>query len=118
MCQVFDCWMPPEAARVVAVTLALPWPAAALVAVELVIMPQSMTIELLPVAWMPVLLLFCRLRTQNSPEFWTAAAVALVTMSGAADMNMPLNDSGRVTPSVTDTWLRLLPASSGYSMIG
>src|SRR4029450_13147543 len=87
--------MPPEAASVVAVTVALPWPAAALVAVELVIMPQSMVMELLPVAWMPVLLLFCRLRTQNSPELPTVAAWAVVVISGAAVMNIDLNDRGR-----------------------
>src|SRR4249919_481436 len=96
--------MPPAAAMVVAVTLALPWPAAALVAVELVIIPQSMVIDALPVAWIPVLLLFCRLSTQKSPELCTAAACAVAWMSGGVARNIELNDKFLRTASVTRTW--------------
>ena len=62
-----------------------------------------MVMAALPVAWMPVLLLFCRLSTQNSPELPIVAAVALVLISGALAMNIELNDKGRRTASTTLT---------------
>ena len=67
-------------------------------------MPQSMMMDALPVAWMPVLLLFCRLSTQNSPELPTVAAWAMVRMTGALAMNIELNASGRLTARSTRTW--------------
>src|SRR5678815_3621108 len=99
--------MPPDAAIVVAVTLELPWPAAALVAVELVIMPQSMVMLALPVAWIPVLLLFCRLSTQKSPETSTPAACAVAVICGGFGRNIELKDSDFWTASTTRTWFLL-----------
>ncbi len=72
-----------------------------------------MTIVALPVAWIPVLLLFCRLSTQNSPALDTVAAWAVVRISGGLVMNIELNDNGRSTASTTRTWFWLIPASAG-----
>src|SRR4029450_9318358 len=110
--------MPPDAAMVVAVTLALPWPAAALVAVELVIIPQSMVMLALPVAWIPVLLLSCRLSTQKSPETETPAACAVATITGASGRNIELKDSDFLIASWTLTWFLLLPLLAGKVTAG
>src|SRR4029453_18704058 len=110
--------MPPDAAMVVAVTLALPWSARAIVAVEVVIIPQSMVMLALPVAWIPVLLLSCRLSTQKSPETETPAACAVAVIMGALGRNIELNDSDFLTPSTTLTWFLLLPLLAGKVTVG
>jgi hypothetical protein len=80
--------IPPTAAIGVALTVDDPVATAAFIETELVIIPQPRFTVALPVAVIPVALVFSRLTTQYFPE-GTIVAVALAEIVGGEVINMP-----------------------------
>ena len=96
--------IPPTAAIGLAFTTEEPVATAAVIEVELVIIPQPRSTSALPVAVIPVAEVLSRLTTQYFPP-GTIVAVAVPVMFGAAVMNIPEKLNARCIETVTLTAL-------------
>ena len=116
--KLFDCWTPPTAPTLFAVTDELPLPTAEFVPDELLNTSQSgISIAALPVNVTPVAELVSRDSMQAVPPAGIAAAVAVAVIVGGVERKKELNGSRCWSATVTVTWSVLYPESAGNAIV-